>query len=50
VIKQLGFGSQGTVVRALYKPTKTVVAIKQFKEIFANRASAIRLFREIQLL
>ena len=49
-MKQLGYGSQGTVARVLFVPTQKLLAVKQVKSIFQNTTTARRLYREIELL
>ena len=50
LIKKIGQGSYGTVVRARHIPTGNMVAIKKIQNVFANVCDAKRLLREILIL
>lgn len=50
LIKLVGQGSYGTVVRALHTPSGTNVAIKKVSNVFNNVGDAKRLLREVQIL
>lgn len=50
LIKKIGSGSYGTVVRAKHLPSDTNVAIKKVDNVFANAGDAKRLLREVQIL
>ena len=50
LIKMVGQGSYGMVVRAKHLPTMTNVAIKKVSKVFDNGGDAKRLLREVQIL
>ena len=50
LIKLVGQGSYGMVVRAKHIPTNTNVAIKKVSKVFDNGGDAKRLLREVQIL
>ena len=50
LIKKIGQGSYGTVVRARHIPTGNMVAIKKIQNVFAKVCDAKRLLREILIL
>ena len=50
LIKLIGQGSYGQVVRAKHIPSNTNIAIKKVSNVFNNVGDAKRLLREIQIL
>lgn len=50
LIRKIGQGSYGTVVKAKHLPTDTFVAIKRIPNVFDNIGDAKRLLREVQIL
>lgn len=50
LIREIGQGSYGTVVKAKHLPTGKYVAIKKVSNVFSNPTDAKRLLREVQIL
>jgi mitogen-activated protein kinase 1/3 len=50
LLKMIGQGGFGTVVRAIHEPTGANVAIKKIENVFSSAHNARRLLREIQIL
>lgn len=50
MVKILGKGTFGTVVKAVHRQTKTVVAIKYIDGISKNSYSARKVLREVKIM
>jgi len=50
LIREIGQGSYGTVVKAKHLPSGKYVAIKKVSNVFSNPTDAKRLLREVQIL
>ena len=50
ILKHVGSGSYGIVVKALKKKTKQIVAIKKFINLFRDIIDTKRILREIAIL